>query len=792
MQVRSENDDFILGVAKATNALISEQLDEGINLSLEVLGKYLNVGSSCVYVNEQQPDGTLTTSVKYFWAMEVDEERRAHNQNVPFSKLGNALEQLESGDYFEFRYSDSPAPLKAHMEADGTRSAIFFPVSVEGSLWGVVGLVDFVQERIWTDPERSLLQSFANSIGGAVCRHLLEHDLEEQVEKRTRELSESRQRFKLVVEGSQDGIWDWQPHLKTTYWSPRLFEQLGYAPNEIAPPEDHFFDWIHPEDRDRIQLALKLHLEDRKPYEEEFRIRGKSGAYRWFRSTGQAEWDEEGTAIRMVGSHEDIHERKLKDELLKRSEQRFKALIIHDPNAVFLVNACGEIDLFSDRALALFGYSQEELVGKPIHELLPPQDRMKHKSHFEVFMQDPKTRMMGQGMDLKGLRKDGSLFWVEVGLSPVSIEEEHFVLAVVTDISKRRSAELLLEESHRRMENLVNNLPGMVYRCRNEENWPMEYISRACESITGYVQADFYGGNDAKMPFGHLIHEDDKEDVWELVQQGVKANRSFRVIYRIKDQEGHEKWVWEQGNGVWDDEGHLLGLEGCIFDISPVVKNQEAVNSAIYEAEDSERRRIAGEIHDSLQQTLSVSALNLQYLEQDIMALDEECQRRYFNTRDYLEKGIRESREIAHRLMPKAIHEVGLDRALKDIVNRMRSDTAVDCTYYSNLKGRVPARMEVGLYRVAQEAMNNVLKYAQATKVAVQLVMHGGELQLMIEDNGVGFDKNSIDLYETGFGLTGMKNRIATLGGRLLIDTRPGHGTAVVARLPVTLDDGSD
>lgn len=652
---KQKTDDFLLGIARATNALISNKLDEGINLAIAALGKQLGVSSTCVYVNKHHDAGEVSSSIQYFWRSEPVESRLERNQNVPIHKLGSLFEKLSRGEPFEVNYSGSEGGLREHMGADGTQSIVMFPIFIQEEFWGAVALVEYRFERNWTEAEKSMLQALANSFGAAISRDRLEDNLESEIEKRTAELERSRTRFRLAVEGSQDGIWEWLPLTGESYWSPRMYEQLGYEEDEMPDIGEEFFDMIHPDDSEMARKMFDDHLEKRTPYEVEFRLRTKSGRYRWFKSTGQAVWNEQGNAVRMVGSHEDI--------------------------------------------------------------------------------------------------------------------------------TARVEAERDLKESHRRMDALVQNLPGIVYRCLNTENWPMEYISKACEDIIGYSPEEFYEDPE-NINFGKFIHPDDREDVWEQVQASVSEHRPFRVIYRIIDRRGREKWLWEQGNGVFEDD-RVISLEGCIFDISPIVRNQERVNGAIYEAEDSERRRIAGEIHDGLQQTLTVSALNLQYLEKEMESLSPESRKRYVKSCQFLEQGIKESRQIAHSLMPKLIYDVGLDKALRDLVHELDNINDVDCQYFSNLKCRLSEKIEVGLYRIAQEALNNLLKHAKATTVSVQLVGFDKEVQLLIEDDGIGFDKNKLDLYSEGFGLTGMKNRINSLSGSLLIDTKPGYGTSIVARVPL-------
>lgn len=657
MTSKSQNiNDLVLGVANATNALIAERLDKGINLALKELSIPLGVDAGFVSINHEGTDGAFLTSVKYSWTPHTSSDRYERNQNVKRETLGEAISILSKGDYFELAYSQASESLKTHMGLDGSKAVILFPVNVENAFWGILGLVDFQEEREWTDPERALLLSFANSIGNAVCRDLLEESLEQLVEERTSALRNSRMRFQLAVEGSQDGIWDWQPDKDEAYWSPRMFEQLGYATDEIPVPKESFFDMLHPDDLAETTRRFNKHLHEKEPYEVEFRLKVKSGEYKWFRSTGQAQWDEDGQPIRVVGSHEDIDDKK--------------------------------------------------------------------------------------------------------------------------------KTELALKESHRRMNNLVENLPGMVYRCSNDEKWTMHYLSAACKDITGYDSEEFYG-DPGDITFGELIHVDDRTDTWDQIQQAIKRNQSFRVVYRIVDKSGKEKWLWEQGNGVYDNDDALEALEGCIFDISPVVRNQERQNQAIYNAEDNERRRIASDIHDGLQQTLSVSALNLQYLEDEVAGLSEGSQMRYAKSKEFLEQGIAESRSISHRLMPKSIDQLGLDRAIRDLISTLEAASDLKCKYFSNLKDRLDKDIELGLYRIAQEALNNVLKSSKASQVNVQLVRVSGGVQLMIEDNGVGFDKNKLDLYETGYGLAGMKNRIGALSGSLTIDSRPKHGTSIIALVPL-------
>ncbi|WP_420386138.1 PAS domain-containing protein [Roseivirga sp.] len=775
-------DDFLLGIAEATNALISRSLEDGIHLALETLCKNLSVTSAMVYVNRIE-NGKIYGSLKYLSSRENNPERFEHNQNLDLSRFGDLIEVLSGGESFQVVYSQSEGSLHDHMKIDGTKSVTLFPIQVQGELWGILGLSDMEKERPWSVSENSLLMSLANSIGAAIEREQLENNLEELVEARTEELKDNKLRFQLAIEGTQNGIWDWEPLEHKIFWSDNMYKNLGYQREDLTDLIEGFYDLVHPDDKEEARRRMDNYLEHQVPYKMEFRLRRKNGSYHWFKSTCKAVWNKEGQAIRVVGCHEDIHARKVYNELLAQQEERFKMVILNDPNPLFLVNQSGRIVLQSVKAEEVFGYSAEEFKSMKVTALLPQDKREDHFKELSFFFQNPHVYKMGQGIEIKARKKNGAMFSVEVQLSPVSFNGETQVMAIVNDVSEKRRAEARLEESYRQINNLINNMPGIVYHCRNDKRWTMDFISPACEEITGYKPEEFYGVP-SDINYADLIMPEDRDEVWEHVQESISRKTAFRTTYRIRDRAGKRKWIWEQGVGVFDKEGDVIGLEGCIFDITPIIRNQERINHAIYVTENKERRRIAADLHDGVQQVLGVSSINLKSLEKEVSQMSSDAQGRYLKSLEFLDKGIKESRNIAHRLMPGEIDQMGLCKAIENLLVEFENSMGVEIKYYYNLTERPAPEIELGLYRVVQESLNNIRKYAKAQKISVQLMASDDEIQMLIEDDGVGFDKNKIDLYKQGFGLTGMKSRIAGLSGQLSIDTRPGRGTCIVVWLP--------
>lgn len=139
-------------------------------------------------------------------------------------------------------------------------------------------------------------------------------------------------------------------------------------------------------------------------------------------------------------------------------------------------------------------------------------------------------------------------------------------VGTLTDVTQQAQAADVRKASHRSLETLINNLPGMVYRCRNNRNWTMEYVSEGARELTGWQPEDFV--NNTRVAFASLIVEEDRQLVWDGVQVCLRENRPFELVYRIRTADGVEKWVLERGQGNFSTSGELLSLEGFITDIT--------------------------------------------------------------------------------------------------------------------------------------------------------------------------------------------------------------------------------
>lgn len=219
--------------------------------------------------------------------------------------------------------------------------------------------------------------------------------------------------------------------------------------------------------------------------------------------------------------------------------------------------------------------------------------------------------------------------------------------------------------------------------------------------------------------------------------------------------------------------------------ISEMLKEQEIKSiHAMLEGQDRERKRIAEDLHDRLGSTLSAVKLHLGAL--DGVAVQPTAQPIYQNLNGLLDQAVSEVRDIAYNMVSGVLTKFGLVPALQDLKESLEASRQLKIELVVfNLEERLDGQVEVTLYRIIQELVSNVLKHARATEITIQLNKINQELLLMVEDNGRGFDPY-LTTQNKGMGLGNVASRVASLGGRLSIDSGKGRGTTTTIEIPLT------
>lgn len=213
-----------------------------------------------------------------------------------------------------------------------------------------------------------------------------------------------------------------------------------------------------------------------------------------------------------------------------------------------------------------------------------------------------------------------------------------------------------------------------------------------------------------------------------------------------------------------------------------VMQQQELATQAVLEAEEKERQRIAGDLHDGVGQLMSAARMNLSIIEHDLKFEDESKKAAFDKALSLVDDSCREVRAVSHNIMPNALLKAGLISAIREFIQKIDQHALEVTLYADGINERLPVNVESVLYRVIQECVNNVIKHSQANKLDITLIKDEEGISITVEDNGKGFDTGTSS---EGIGLKNMQTRIHYLKGSIEWDSAPGKGTVVTIQVPL-------
>lgn len=250
------------------------------------------------------------------------------------------------------------------------------------------------------------------------------------------------------------------------------------------------------------------------------------------------------------------------------------------PQAVVAVDPVGRVRAVNRTWCSMFGHDPVATVGSDWRRYLHPKDSARFYEGLERVFEESLTL----NMILRVIDGSGGNRWSDVYLRALGDDAGPMAVMTVSDIGERVGQERLLLARQRSINAILDDLPGMVYRCRNTPDWPMEYVSGGCLELTGYHASDVIRSR--KVAYGSLIIAEDKELVWNEVQNGLREKRRFELVYRIRTAAGELKWVWERGKGIYSADGELSGIEGVIIDFNRQVMHRTTGVQRVPDADD--------------------------------------------------------------------------------------------------------------------------------------------------------------------------------------------------------------
>ncbi len=355
-------------------------------------------------------------------------------------------------------------------------------------------------------------------------------------------------------------------------------EILGYPSNELIG--QNWFDLCIPsENKEEVRNVFNQLVEGNRELVESYEnpVITSSGEERVISWHNTFFKDDNGTITGILSSGEDITERKAAYEELLASNEREKeigrlleSVLNAIPDVIGVQDRNHRIIRYNEAGYAFLQTTHEGVIGKRCFELIGRNRPCEVCATSETYKTKKPAKVVKFVPEFN--------IWLDVRSYPVLNENGKIVNVIehLRDITERKVAEEELRENKRKLKTLFNNLPGVAYRCRVDQNWTMEFVSKGCESLTGYSQEDLI--DNRTISFGELVHPEDRQKVWDVVEEGIHKKQRFELEYRIINKSGDVRWVHEQGVSVHSESSDIL--EGYISDITEQKKAKDALQSS--------------------------------------------------------------------------------------------------------------------------------------------------------------------------------------------------------------------
>jgi PAS domain S-box-containing protein len=360
------------------------------------------------------------------------------------------------------------------------------------------------------------------------------------------------------------------------------------------------------------------------------------------------------------------------------------------------------------------------------------------------------------------------------------------------EIAERKRAEEALWRREQEIRMIADNVPALVSYV--DADGCYRFVNKRYEEWFGVPRTEIIGKH-YRQVLGEVTYELIKDRV-EAALSGHRTSYEEALPYA----RGGTRWVIADYVPDADDQGQVKGFFVLVTDITERKRVEEEVakhrkdlqslSTQLINAQEAERKRISQELHDEMGQALTAMSINLAAIKKELSPeLAPAIRERLAETSSLADRTLDQVRELSLDLRPSMLDDLGLVPTLRWYVNRYAKRLNLEVEFEAvDLEERLPAEMETVLYRAVQEALTNAARHAQASRVRIRLERKKSTVAAFIEDDGQGFDIEQVaghGISERGVGLFGMRERVASLGGRLRIQSRPGRGTRLMLEIPL-------
>jgi PAS domain S-box-containing protein len=462
--------------------------------------------------------------------------------------------------------------------------------------------------------------------------------------------------------------------------------------------------------------------------------------------------------------HRQMAERMRAEEALWERERKYRCLFELSHDVIVLLDPTGHILEINRRGAQVTGYGPVELRHMHVvHDLVLPEDQAMIRAMLADVVQG-----QAREYEVRWRTKTGSVVHLDGASVPHFTPRGGFLstLCSLRDMTERKRTEEALRASEERFAKAFRSSPAMQVITRLADGRFLD-VNDAFVHRFGYERAEVIGHT--ALALGLWVHPHERPGRMQMLHE--------RRVVR-----GYETRARTKAGSILD---LLVFLEGT--ERTQAQDMRQSFSQHVIATPEAERRRIARAFHDAIGQALTALNINVQAVQSATETAP--CAPQWHDSIHTMDRALQQVRDVAFDLWPALLDDLGLVAALRWYVDREAQRAGFRAAFVTDLADtRVPAALETACFRIAQAALTNVVRHAQARQVGVELRQRGAELHLVVRDDGVGFEVSTVAHWqasEVHLGIQGMQERALLLGGQLAITSAPGRGTAVLAWFPL-------
>lgn len=474
------------------------------------------------------------------------------------------------------------------------------------------------------------------------------------------------------------------------------------------------------------------------------------------------------------------------EQAFRESVHRYVQIFQNNPSIQLIIDPdSGNIVDCNQAACRFYNLKPRVIKNKNIFDFIKTSDNQIKKFLAQSRKQE-KNRFY-----FKQIRGTETVFDSEILTIPIRFGKDQYLHAIIHDISDEKRAREKLVTAEKFFKAFVRHTPAAVAVLDREMNY--RYYSKRWTRIFEMDEANLVGKN-------HYEVMPQLPERWNEMSEKSLTGTVLRCEedYFIKSN-GEKEWLRWESYPWYNDQGEVGGI--IVFsEIITDKKHAEAIRTSYnsqqlrmktrMEAVEEERKNIARELHDGLGQLITAAHLNLELLEDNCPEPSQEILKFTRQIKNILYYTIDEVRSISHNLRPSVLDDFGLVPAIRNLIDEIYKTTDLNITLDAyEFEQRLPAKLETTIFRICQEALNNITKHSQATEVSIELFKRDDTIILIIHDDGVGLttqeDYQQDDPFSGGNGILNMKERTELQNGIFRIESSSSHGTEIIIELPI-------